>query len=68
MSAAEFRPVHRLTPLLKFWTVILAVLAVVAVNINLTVLTRAWTWLEQGQFLPLLGAAGAFGLACALVH
>lgn len=67
MSATEFRRVHRLTPLLKFWTVILAVLAVVAVNINLTVLTRAWTWLEQGQFLPLLGAAGAFGLACALV-
>ncbi|MDO5669877.1 MAG: PH domain-containing protein [Corynebacterium sp.] len=67
MSGQEFRRVHRLTPLLKFWTVILALLAVVAVNVNLTVLTRAWTWLEEGQFLLLLGAVGAFGLACALV-
>ncbi|MDO5511614.1 PH domain-containing protein [Corynebacterium sp.] len=67
MSGQDFRRVHRLTPLLRFWTVILAVLAVVAVNVNLTVLTRAWTWLEEGQFLPLLGAAGVFLLACALV-
>lgn len=67
MSDHEFRRVHRLTPLLKFWTVILAVLAVVVVNVNVTVLTRAWTWLEQGQFLPLLGLAGGFVLACALV-
>ncbi|AJE32324.1 membrane protein [Corynebacterium humireducens NBRC 106098 = DSM 45392] len=63
----NWRHVHRLTPLLKFWTVILAVLAVVVVNVNVAVLTRAWAWLEQGQFLPLLGLAGAFVLACALV-
>jgi len=67
VSGPQFRPVHRLTPLLKFWTVILALLAVVAVNVNLTVLTRAWTWLEQGQFLLLVGVLGGFVLACALV-
>ncbi|GAB3699961.1 PH domain-containing protein [Corynebacterium nasicanis] len=63
----EFRRVHRLTPLLKFWTLILALLAVVVLNVNLSALGSAWTWLEGGQVLALLGVAAAFALACGLV-
>lgn len=64
---AEFRHVHRLTPLLKFWTVLLALLAVLLVNTGLADLAQAWTWLQEGRFLLLAGALGVFLLACAVV-
>lgn len=38
IDGAGFRRVHRLTPLLKFWSLILAVLAVLIVNLNLETL------------------------------
>ncbi len=63
----EFRRVHRLTPLLKFWTVLLAVFAVVLVNTGLSDLAQTWRWLQEGQFLLLAGAVGGFLLACAVV-
>lgn len=63
----EFRHVHRLTPLLRFWTVILAAIAVAAVNINATMLGIAYGWLTAGNILPvILGVAGFIAL-CGII-
>lgn len=65
-----FRRVHRLTPLLKFWTLILALLAVLAVNINLEMFRTARGWLTQGSAVPIVSillGLGAFLVFCGLL-
>lgn len=63
-----YRPVHRLTPLLRLWTLVLAMIAVVAVNLNLSTLASMGSFLRgDGTLLPLLLAAGAFAVLCAAV-
>lgn len=69
-AAAEkypYRRVHRLTPLLRFWTVILALLAVAAVNINLTVVSTMWAYLTGGNILPILVGVGVFFAICGIL-
>lgn len=65
---SEFRRVHRATPLLQFWTGILAIFAALVLNINASGLH----WIErqlagEGTSWWLLVAVGAFVLVCALV-
>lgn len=62
------RPVHRLTPLLRFWTGILALLAVVVVNLNASAAGTIASFLRgDGSFLPILYGVGAFLAACVAV-
>lgn len=63
----DWRRVHRLTPLLRFWTVLLALLAVFVVNTGVADLMLAWNWLQEGQFLLLAASLGGFVLACGVV-
>ncbi|WP_143336751.1 PH domain-containing protein [Corynebacterium pacaense] len=66
----EYRRVHRLTPLLRFWTLILAVIAAVAVNINTSTYATIWG-LVSGEggvaVIPVLLSLGVFVLACVLI-
>lgn len=62
-----YRRVHRLTPLLRFWTLILALLAVAVVNINLSVISTVWAFLTGGNYLPILAGLAGFLVACALI-
>ncbi len=62
-----YRPVHRLTPLLRFWTLILALLAVAVVNINLSVFSAVWAFLTGGNVLPILAGLVGFFVACGLL-
>lgn len=62
------RPVHRLTPLLRFWRGILALLAVVVLNLNASAAGTIGSFLRgDGSFLPILYGVGAFLAACLAV-
>lgn len=50
VDADGFHRVHRLTPLLQFWSVILAILAIGVVNINLEVLGDAAHFIASGHW------------------
>lgn len=50
VDADGFHRVHRLTPLLQFWSVILAILAIGVVNINLEVLGDAARFIADGHW------------------
>lgn len=66
----DFRRVHPLTPLLRFWTLILAVLAGLILNLNLSSLQAIWTALSEDTDVviwPLLASLGGFVLACVLI-
>ena len=66
----DFRRVHPLTPLLRFWTLILAVLAGLILNLNLSSLQAIWTALSEDTDVviwPLLASIGGFLLACVLI-
>lgn len=64
----DYRPVHRLTPLLRLWTLVLALIAVAVVNLNASTLASLGTFLRgDGSLLPILLAVGAFALLCAAV-
>ncbi|QGU03847.1 PH domain-containing protein [Corynebacterium comes] len=63
----EYRRVHRLTPLLRFWTLILAAVAVFFVNIDMAAIGAALGWLSSGNILPILIGAAVFVVACGLV-
>lgn len=53
------RPVHRLTPLLKLWTVFVALIAIVAVNLNASALATIGSFLTgEGSLIPLLLGLG----------
>ncbi|MEJ5928307.1 PH domain-containing protein [Corynebacterium sp. H128] len=65
----EFQRVHRATPLLKFWTTILAVFAVIIANINSVGLKEIADFLrgEEVQLWWFAAGIGVFLLSCALV-
>ncbi|WP_336884553.1 PH domain-containing protein [Corynebacterium pilosum] len=69
MTEGAYRRVHRLTPLLRFWTVILALLAIGVANLNQAVITRLSKVVrgDDGSFMPLLLGFGAFLVACLAV-
>lgn len=48
-AAGDVRRVHRLTPLLRFWTVILAIFAALLLNFNLSTFNSIWGFF-QGEF------------------
>lgn len=63
----EYRRVHRLTPLLRFWTLILALIAVFIVNIDVAAIGVALAWVGSGSLLPILLGTVAFIAACGMV-
>lgn len=71
VDADGYTRVHRLTPLLRFWSLILALLAVVVVNINASMASDVLSYLQSGHLGEigrgtLLGIA-AFLLVCAVI-
>lgn len=69
-SAGDVRRVHRLTPLLRFWTVILAIFAALLLNFNISTINSIWGFLrgEAGTaWLSLLLGVGGMTLAFLLV-
>lgn len=63
----RYRRVHPLTPLLRFWTLILALIAVVIVNLDMAAIGAAVAWARSGSILPLLLGVLVFLAACGLV-
>lgn len=66
MSTDDFRRVHPLTPLLRFWTLILAILAGLALNINLSSWQAMWGFFSDDHDIaiwPFLASIGGFLLA-----
>lgn len=71
VDADGYTRVHRLTPLLRFWSLILALLAVLAVNINASMVSDVLNYLQGGHLGEvgrgtLLGIGG-FVLVCAAI-
>lgn len=66
-DVAEYRHVHRLTPLLRFWTLILALLAGALVSIDWDLITRGWDLLRSGAVVPLIIGLGIFVLLCVVI-
>lgn len=71
-SAPEqpFRRVHPLTPLLRFWTLILAVLAGLAFNINASSWAAIWAFISGDRSTAIwqfLLSVGLFILVCGLI-
>lgn len=71
VDADGYTRVHRLTPLLRFWSLILALVAVLAVNINASMISDVLSYLQGGHLGEvgrgtLLGI-GAFVLVCAMI-
>ncbi len=58
------RRVHRLTPLLRFWTVILALATVVVLNFAEMIADPALEFFRGGDVRPLVVGLGVFVLAC----
>ncbi|RSZ64202.1 hypothetical protein EAH68_04150 [Corynebacterium hylobatis] len=67
MNGEDYRRVHPLTPLLRFWTLILALIAVLIVNLDLAAIGAALAWLGSGSILPVLLGIVVFLAACGLV-
>ncbi|AKK02408.1 PH domain-containing protein [Corynebacterium epidermidicanis] len=65
----EFRHVHRATPLLQFWTTILAILAVALANVSATVLRDIVAAVQHGQIKSVwfLAAIAGFVALCAVI-
>lgn len=71
IDADGYTRVHRLTPLLRFWSLILALVAVLAVNVNASMVSDILAYLQGGHLGEvgrgtLLGI-GAFVLVCAMI-
>lgn len=65
--AAEYRRVHRLTPLLRFWTLILAILAALLFSLDWDLIARGWGLISSGALLPFLAGLGGFVVLCGLI-
>lgn len=67
-DAEGFRRVHRLTPLLRFWSVIFAFLAIFVLNFNLEMLSDIAAYLRGGHWsdigLGTLAGLGGFIVVC----
>lgn len=66
----EFQKVHRLTPLLRMWTLILAVVAGFAFNVNASTWATVWGFISGAHDVslwPMLAAIAAFVLVCAVI-
>lgn len=63
--------VHRLTPLLRFWSLILALLAIFVLNINASMIEDVVSYLQGGHLGEVgrgtLLAIGGFVLVCAVI-
>ncbi len=67
VDAEGFRRVHRLTPLLRFWSLILALVALFVVNINAEMLSDVATYLHGGHWSDIgLGTVIAIGVFVAV--
>lgn len=71
VDADGYTRVHRLTPLLRFWSLILALVAVLAVNVNASMVSDVLSYVQGGHLGEvgrgtLLGI-GAFVLVCAMI-
>lgn len=71
IDADGYTRVHRLTPLLRFWSLILALVAVLAVNVNASMVSDVLSYVQGGHLGEvgrgtLLGI-GAFVLVCAMI-
>ncbi|WP_306507050.1 PH domain-containing protein [Corynebacterium sp.] len=71
VDADGYTRVHRLTPLLRFWSLILALVAVFVLNINASMLSDVLSYLQGGHLGEvgrgtLLGIGG-FVLLCAVI-
>lgn len=71
IDADGYIRVHRFTPLLRFWSLILALVAIFAVNINAAMISDVVSYLQSGNLGEvgrgtLLGI-GAFVLVCAVI-
>lgn len=65
--SADYRPVHRLTPLLRFWTLILALIAAFFFSFDWELLSRGWQRFGAGAWAT-LGVSGAvFLVLCAAI-
>ena len=62
-----YRRVHRLTPLLRFWTLILALIAVLVVNLDAAAFTAAAGLFHVGSIVPVLLGGVAFVVLCGLI-
>lgn len=71
VDADGYTRVHRLTPLLRFWSLILALLAIFAVNINASMISDVLSYLQSGHLGEIgrgsLLGAGGFVLVCAVI-
>lgn len=71
VDSEGFRRVHRLTPLLKFWSLILALVTVFALNFNLQAAVDVFTFLQDGHLGEAIRgtaiALAAFVGVCALI-
>ncbi|KAB3519814.1 PH domain-containing protein [Corynebacterium sp. zg254] len=69
MSEQGYRPVHRLTPLLRFWTAILAVFTIMVLNTSLSTVSDLAHFLNEGHWGAAtrwaLVALGGFVAVCA---
>lgn len=65
----DFRRVHRATPLLRFWTTILALFTVLLLNMNASAFSSVAKFLEgdSSHLLWLVGAVAVFAVMCVCV-
>lgn len=71
IDADGYTRVHRFTPLLRFWSLILALVAVLAVNVNASMVSDVLSYVQGGHLGEvgrgtLLGI-GAFVLVCTVI-
>lgn len=65
---SEYRPVHRLTPLLRLWSVLVAMVAITILNLNASALAAIDAFLRGGHaWVPILLGIGGFVVVCGVV-
>ena len=62
-----YRRVHRLTPLLRFWVVILTALAAILLNIGIDTMSTVWSFFAGGALWQIPAGIGVFIVLCGLV-
>lgn len=62
-----WQPVHRATPLLRFWAAILALAAALVVNLNAAAAASIWGAVAGGPWWALPAAVGVIVVLCALI-